>query len=410
MPAKRSSTSSRRSRSRAGGGTVANFFDRLEWRCAGPYRGGRVGAVAGDPRERNTFYFGSTGGGVWKTDDAGHYWQNVSDGFFKRASVGAIAVSLSDPNVIYVGMGESCIRGNVSHGDGVYRSTDAGKSWTHLGLERTRHIAKVRIHPEDPDTAYVAALGHAHGPNPERGVYRTRDGGKTWKRVLSRGERAGASDISLDPNNPRIMYAAFWEAIRRPWELVSGGPGSGLFRSTDGGDTWAEISRAKGLPRGMLGKIGVSASAAKSGRVYAIVEAEDGAVFRSDDFGDSWERCSEDRNLRQRAWYYHHIYAHPTDPETVWVLNVSAWLSNDGGKTFLELSVPHGDHHDLWIDPKDPLRIINGNDGGAVVTFNGGGGRVGGYKHPTAPVFPPLHPPPTPPPPLRAPPTHTTSN
>src|SRR2546428_3002979 len=410
MPAKRSSTSSRRSRSRAGGGTVANFFDRLEWRCAGPYRGGRVGAVAGDPRERNTFYFGSTGGGVWKTDDAGHYWQNVSDGFFKRASVGAIAVSQADPNVVYAGMGESCIRGNVSHGDGIYRSTDAGKSWTHLGLERTRNISKVRVHPEDPDTVYVAALGHAHGPNPERGVYRSRDGGKTWKRVLSRGERAGASDISLDPNNPRIMYAAFWEAIRRPWELVSGGPGSGLFRSTDGGDTWTEISRAKGLPKGMLGKIGVSASAAKSGRVYAIVEAEDGAVFRSDDFGDSWERCSEDRNLRQRAWYYHHIYAHPTDAETVWVLNVSAWLSNDGGKTFLELSVPHGDHHDLWIDPKDPLRIINGNDGGAVVTFNGGGGRSGGLNQPPARVHSLLPPHQNPDPLFRPPQGQTTKN
>ncbi|TMC76220.1 MAG: glycosyl hydrolase, partial [Chloroflexi bacterium] len=240
MPAKRSSTSSRRSRSRAGGATVTNFFDRLEWRCAGPYRGGRVGAVAGDPRERNTFYFGSTGGGVWKTMDGGVYWENTTDRFFKRASVGGIAVAQSDPNVVYVGMGESCIRGNVSHGDGVYRTTDAGKTWTHLGLERTRNIAKVRVHPDDADTVYVAALGHAHGANPERGVYRSRDGGKTWKRVLSRGEKAGASDLAMDPNNPRILYATFWEAIRRPWELVSGGPGSGMFRSTDGGDTWTE--------------------------------------------------------------------------------------------------------------------------------------------------------------------------
>src|SRR2546428_674710 len=282
MPAKRRSPTSRRRSLRSDGATrqPANFFDRLEWRCAGPYRGGRVGAVAGDPRERNTFYFGSTGGGALETLDGGVYWGNTSDRFFKTPSGGAI-------------------------------------------------------------------------------------------------------DLSIDPNNPRIMYASFWEAIRRPWELVSGGPGSGLFRSSDGGDTWTEISRAKGLPKGLLGKVGVSASAAKSGRVYAIVEAEDGAVFRSDDFGDSWERCSEDRNLRQRAWYYHHIYAHPTDPETVWVLNVSAWLSNDGGKTFLELSVPHGDHHDLWIDPKDPLRIINGNDGGAGVTVNRGG-RWGAAPSPTA--------------------------
>jgi photosystem II stability/assembly factor-like uncharacterized protein len=386
MPAKRRSNTSAR-RSRAATREIPGFFDRLEWRCAGPYRGGRVGAVAGDPRDRNTFYFGSTGGGVWKTMDGGQYWENTSDRFFKRASVGAIAVAQSDPNVIYVGMGESCIRGNVSHGDGVYRSTDAGKTWTHLGLERTRNISTVVIHPNEPDTVYVAALGHAHGPNPERGVYRSRDGGKTWKRVLARDPKTGAIDLSMDPNNPRILYAAMWEAIRRPWELVSGGPGSGLFRSTDGGDTWSEISRGKGLPKGLLGKIGVSASAAKSGRVYAIVEAEDGAVFRSDDFGESWERGSEDRNLRQRAWYYHHIFAHPTDPETVWVLNVSAWLSNDAGKTFQELSIPHGDHHDLWIDPSDPLRIINGNDGGAVVTFNGGESWSSVYNQPTAEFY-----------------------
>ena len=386
MPAKRRTATAAR-RATAAPRETPNFFDRLEWRSAGPYRGGRVGAVAGDPRDRNTLYFGSTGGGVWKTMDGGQYWENTTDRFFKRASVGAIAVAQADPNVIYVGMGESCIRGNVSHGDGVYRSTDAGQTWTHLGLEDTRNIAKVRVHPEDPDTAYVAALGHAHGPNAERGVFRTRDGGKTWKKVLYRSDKAGASDLSIDPNNPRIIYASFWEAIRRPWELVSGGEGSGLFRSNDGGDTWTEISRNKGLPTALLGKIGVSASAARSGRVYAIVEAEDGGVFRSDNFGETWERGSEDRNLRQRAWYYHHIYAHPTDPETVWVLNVSAWLSNDGGKTFQELSIPHGDHHDLWIDPKDPNRIINGNDGGAVVTLNGGESWSSVYNQPTAEFY-----------------------
>src|SRR5438093_1368108 len=368
MPVRRRARPTRRiSRS-----IIPNFLDKLEWRNAGPFRGGRVGAVAGDPRDRNTFYFGSTGGGVWKTGDGGLYWENVSDGFFKRASVGAIAVSRSDPNVIYAGMGESCIRGNVSHGDGVYRSTDAGKTWTHLGLERTRNIGKLRVHPEDPDTVYVAALGHAHGTNPERGVFRSRDGGKTWKRVLYRGERAGAIDISMDANNPRNLYATIWEAVRRPYELVSGGPGSGIFRSNDAGDTWTDISHARGLPKGILGKIGIAASAAKSGRVFAIVESEDGAVFRSDDGGDNWERGSEDRNLRQRAWYYNHIYADPKDPETAWVLNVDAWRSNDGGKTFVQMSIPHGDHHDLWIDPDDPNRMIEGNDGGGVVTFNGG--------------------------------------
>jgi photosystem II stability/assembly factor-like uncharacterized protein len=374
-------------RSSAGRGVIANFLDKLEWRNAGPFRGGRVGAVAGDPRDPNTFYMGSTGGGVWKTGDGGLYWENVSDGYFKRASVGAIAVSRSDPNVIYVGMGESCIRGNVSHGDGVYRSTDAGRSWSHLGLADTRNIGKVRVHPDDPDTVYVAALGHAHGPNTERGVYRSRDGGKTWKRVLYRSERAGAIDLSMDPNNPRILFATIWEAVRRPHELVSGGPGSGIFRSSDGGDTWIEISRARGLPKGTLGKIGIAVSPAKSGRVFAIVEAENGAVFRSDDGGESWERGSEDRNLRQRAWYYHHIYADPKDPETVWVLNVDAWRSSDGGKTFVQMSIPHGDHHDLWIDPDDPNRMVEGNDGGAVVTFNGGESWSGVYNQPTAEFY-----------------------
>jgi photosystem II stability/assembly factor-like uncharacterized protein len=387
MPARRRTRTTRATSARSSAGVPAGLLDKLEWRQAGPFRGGRVGAVAGDPRERNTFYFGSTGGGVWKSQDAGQYWENVSDGFFKRASVGAIAVANSDPNVVWVGMGESCIRGNVSHGDGVYRSTDGGKTWTHTGLERTRHIGKVRVHPNDPDTAYVAALGHAHGANPERGVYRTQDGGKTWKRVLYQNERAGAVDLSIDANNPRIIYATFWEAIRRPWELVSGGEGSGIFRSNDGGDTWKELSRAKGLPKGVLGKIGISASAAKSGRVYAIVEADEGGVYRSDDFGESWTRGSEDRNLRQRAWYYDHIYADPKDPETVWVLNVDAWRSSDGGRTFEQMSIPHGDHHDLWIDPNDPQRMIEGNDGGAVVTLNGGETWSGVYNQPTAEMY-----------------------
>ncbi|HEY6958812.1 MAG TPA: glycosyl hydrolase, partial [Candidatus Limnocylindria bacterium] len=392
MPARRRPTSARarrvaRPRPAGRSGVVPGLLDKLEWRQAGPFRGGRVGAVAGDPRDRNTFYFGSTGGGIWKTQDSGLYWENVSDGFFKRASVGAIAVAQSDPNVIYVGMGESCIRGNVSHGDGVYRSTDAGKTWTHLGLERTRHIGKVRVHPSDADTVYVAALGHAHGANPERGVFRSQDGGRTWKRVLYRGERSGAVDLSIDATNPRVIYATFWEAIRRPWELVSGGEGSGIFRSNDGGDTWKDLSRAKGLPKGILGKIGISASAAKPGRVYAVVEAEDGAVYRSDDYGETWTKGSEDRNLRQRAWYYQHIYADPKDPETVWVLNVDAWRSSDGGKTFEQFSVPHGDNHDMWIDPNDPRRMIEGNDGGAVVTQNGGETWSSIYNQPTAEFY-----------------------
>jgi photosystem II stability/assembly factor-like uncharacterized protein len=363
------------------------LLSALEWRLLGPFRGGRVGAVAADWSEPRTFYFGSTGGGVWKTTDGGIYWQNVSDGFFQRASVGGIGVAQADSNVLYVGMGESCIRGNVAHGDGVYKSTDAGKTWTHLGLAATRHIAKVTIHPTNPDSVYVAALGHAHGPNQERGIYRSRDGGATWEHVLFRGQDAGANDLSMDPHNPRVLYASFWETRRTPWSLTSGGPGSGLFKSIDGGDTWTEISHNKGLPKGTLGKIGVCASGAQRDRVFAIVEAEEGALFRSDDGGETWDRLSEQRELRQRAWYYHHVIADPRDAETVWVLNIETWRSTDGGPTFNRVAIPHGDNHDLWIDPRDPRRMIEGNDGGATVTFDGGESWSSIYNQPTAEFY-----------------------
>ncbi|MGH2451274.1 MAG: WD40/YVTN/BNR-like repeat-containing protein [Candidatus Limnocylindria bacterium] len=383
MPARRQAPARSSARQNAQGSP----FESLEWRLVGPYRGGRVVAVAGHPTDRLTFYFGSTGGGVWKTTDGGTFWENVSDGHFKRASVGGLAVSLSDPNVVYAGMGEACIRGNVSHGDGVYRSTDGGKTWSHLGLADTRNIGKVRVHPRDPDTVYVAALGHAHGPNTERGVFRSRDGGRTWKRVLYRGEDAGAIDLVLDPTNPRVLYATFWEARRGPHYLNSGGPGGGIFKSTDEGDTWSDLSRKPGLPKGVLGKIGIAVSPARPERIWALVEADDGAVFRSDDGGESWQRGSEDRNLRQRAWYYHHIFADPQDPETCWVLNVDAWRSTDGGKTFGMVAVPHGDNHDLWIDPKDPKRMVEGNDGGATVTFNGGETWSSLYNQPTSEFY-----------------------
>ena len=359
----------------------------LQWRLIGPFRGGRVVAVAGDPVHTQVFYFGSTGGGIWKTTDGGIIWENVSDGSFKRASVGAIAVSTSDPNVIYAGMGETTIRGNVSHGDGVYKSTDGGKTWTHLGLADTRNIAKVRIHPQNPDLVYVAALGHAHGPNPERGVYRSRDGGKTWEQILFRSDKAGAIDLAMDPNNPRILYAAIWEAQRKPYTLVSGGEDCGIFKSTDGGDNWTEITRKPGLPTGVLGKIGLAVSLAKEDRVWAIIDAEDGALFRSNDGGENWERLSEDRNLWARPWYYQHIYADPKDPETIWALNVQCWKSVDGGRTFFEVQVPHGDNHDLWIDPHDPQHMIEGNDGGACVSFNGGASWSSIYNQPTAEMY-----------------------
>jgi len=348
------------------------LYQALRWRCIGPYRGGRVTAVAGIKEKPLVFYMGATGGGVWKTEDAGLTWQNISDGYFKTGSVGAIAVAEADPNVIYVGMGEAPIRGNVSHGDGVYKSTDGGRTWQHLGLKDTRHISRIRIHPRKPDLVYVAALGHVYGPNKERGVYRSRDGGQTWERILYRDEKTGAIDLILDPNNPRIIYAAFWEAYRTPYSLVSGGPGSGLFKSTDGGDTWEELTRRPGLPRGVIGKIGVTVSQAQPERLWAIVEAEEGGVFRSDDGGATWVRVNSDRRLRQRAWYYSRLYAHPTDPETVFVLNTRVYKSVDGGKTYTVIRTPHGDNHDLWINPRWPQIMVNGNDGGACVTLNGG--------------------------------------
>ena len=349
-----------------------DILGALPWRCIGPPRGGRVVAVAGDPSNPAAFYFGACAGGVWKTDDGGTYWENVSDGFFKTASVGAIAVAHSDPNVVYAGMGESCIRGDVSFGDGVYRSTDGGATWTHMGLEDTRHIARVRIHPANPDLVYVAALGHAFGPNEERGVFRSTDGGKNWEKVLYRDEKCGAIDLSMDPNNPRILFASIWEARRTPWSFSSGGPGSGIFRSVDGGDSWSEITDNPGLPKGVKGRIGVAVSPARSGRVWATVEADDSALYRSDDAGATWELVSDNNDIQGRPWYYQHVFADPQDSETMWILNYQAWKSIDGGRTFTQVTTPHGDNHDLWIDPANPRRMIEGNDGGACVSFNGG--------------------------------------
>lgn len=344
-------------------------------------------AVAGDPASPGVFYFGACAGGVWKTTDAGTYWENVSDGFFKTASVGAVAVSASDPAVIYAGMGESCIRLDVSYGDGVYRSTDAGRTWTHLGLGDTRHIGRVRIHPRDPDTAYVAALGHAFGPNSQRGVFRTRNGGKTWERVLFKSENAGAIDLSMDPDNPRVMYAAMWQARRNFWSMSSGGPDSGLYKTTDGGDSWTDISARPGLPEGIKGRIAVAISPARSDRVWATIEAADPALFRSDDGGATWAKVNEDQDLQARPWYFSHIFADPLDPDTVWLLNTQAWKSLDGGKTFTQVTTPHGDNHDLWIDPRNPQRMIEGNDGGACVSLNGGESWSTIYNQPTAQFY-----------------------
>ena len=346
------------------------WFEGWHWREVGPYRGGRSATVAGIPQDRDTYYFGACGGGVWKTQDAGRSWANVSDGFF-GGSIGAVAVSAWDPNVVYVGGGEKTVRGNVSHGDGVWRSTDAGKTWTHVGLGDSRHVPRIRVHPRDPDTVYVAALGHLYGPNEERGVYRSTDGGATWERVLFVSPEVGCVDLALDPTNPRVLYACFWRVLRTGWSLESGGEGSGIWKSTDSGDTWTEITRNQGLPDGTVGISGISVSRSNPENLYAIVEAEEGGVFRSRDGGETWSRTSSSRSLRQRAWYYSRLYADPTDEDVVYVLNVGFHRSKDGGKTFAPISVPHGDNHDLWIDPADPLRMIQSNDGGANISFDG---------------------------------------
>lgn len=344
----------------------------LKWRSIGPYRGGRVAAVTGVNSEPNTYYFGATGGGVWKTTDSGVNWQPITDGQIATGSVGAIAVADSDPNVIYLGMGEQTVRGNVSSGDGMYKSTDAGSTWKHIGLKDSRHIFRVRIHPHNPEIVYVAALGHLFGPNQERGIFRSTDGGKNWSKILYRSEKVGASDLVIDPTNANILYAAFWEVSRTPYSLESGGSGGGIFKSTDGGDTWTELSKNKGLPKGLTGNIGITVSPVNHDRVWAIVEAEEGGVFRSDDGGKTWSKVNEDRNLRQRAWYYSRIYADTQSVDIVYVVNVEFSKSNDGGKTFTSIRVPHGDNHDLWIAPNNSQRMIEGNDGGANVSLNGG--------------------------------------
>ncbi len=363
------------------------LLHNLNWRLVGPFRGGRVVAVAGDPVDPLTAYFGACSGGVWKTRDGGASWRNVSDGFFKTASVGALAIAEADPNVIYAGMGESCIRGNVTHGDGVYRSNDAGKTWNHLGLADTLHIARVRVHPSDPELVYVAAFGHAFGPHPARGVYRSKNGGGDWELVLHRNERTGACDLTIDPTNPRVLYAALWEAHRSPWSLVSGGEGSGIFKSSDGGDNWVEITNNPGLPEGLMGRIGIAVSPAKPDRVWALIESRNGGLYRSDDAGATWTLVSKKADLMQRPWYYMHIFADPVDQETVYTLNLQMWRSTDGGATHQAIPTPHGDNHDLWIDPANTKRMVQGNDGGACLTFDGGVTWSTIYNQPTAQFY-----------------------
>lgn len=366
---------------------IDSLYHGLKWRNIGPFRGGRSVTSSGVIGQPFTYYMGSTGGGVWKTSDAGISWKNISDGFFKTGTVGAITVAESDPNIVVVGMGEHAARGVMtSMGDGVYKSMDAGKTWKHLGLEKTRHISDVVIHPKNPDIIYVTAQGAQYGPSQERGVYRTQDGGQNWSKVLTVDQNTGASSLSMDMNNPRILYASMWQHRRYPWIMESGGAQSGLYKSTDGGDTWNQLNT--GLPKA-FGKSGISVSRANSERVFAVIEAEGekGGVYRSDDAGKTWKLINKNRVNIARSWYYMEIFADPQNENLVYVLNAPVMKSIDGGKSFSNISVPHGDNHHLWINPTDNQNLINSNDGGANISFNGGKSWSSQENQPTAQFY-----------------------
>jgi photosystem II stability/assembly factor-like uncharacterized protein len=363
------------------------LYSSLEYRLIGPFRGGRSAAVTGVPGEPNLFYFGAAGGGVWKTENGGREWENISDGFF-GGSIGAIEVAKSDPNVIYVGGGEKTLRGNVSSGYGIWKSEDAGKTWVSAGLKDSRHVPRIRIHPTNADVVYAAVLGNIYKPTQERGVFKSTDGGKTWIKKLFVNDQAGAVDLTFDPNNPRILYASTWRAQRTPYSLSSGGEGSALWKSTDSGETWKEISKNEGVPKDTLGIIGVTVSPKNSERVWAIVEnKEKGGLYRSDDGGSKWTLVNDERKLRQRAWYYTRLYADTEDEDVVYVLNVNYHKSSDGGKTFSTFNAPHGDHHDLWIAPEDSNRMIIGDDGGAQISYDAGETWSTYYNQPTAQFY-----------------------
>lgn len=365
----------------------STYYSAMEFRSVGPYRGGRSAAVSGVPGQPMKAYFGATGGGVWQSTTAGASWENISDGFF-GGSIGAVAVSTWDPNVIYVGGGEKTVRGNVSHGYGIYKSLDAGRTWEHKGLSDSHRIPRIRIHPRDPDHLYAAVMGHLSGPNEERGIYRSIDGGDTWEKILFISDEVGFVDLAMDPSNSRILYASAWRVIRTPYSLESGGEGSGIWKSTDGGDTWNEITgQDNGLPQGIVGISGIAISPVNPDRIWVIIEAAQGGVFRSDDGGSTWNKINEDRNLRQRAWYYTRIYADTANEDIVYVLNVQFWRSKDGGRTYSSISTPHGDHHDLWINPDDSSHLIIADDGGAQVSLDAGENWSTYYNQPTAQFY-----------------------
>jgi len=363
------------------------FYENYKWRNIGPNRGGRSLGCSGSPGRLNEYYFGATGGGLWKTVDGGTEWFPVTDGQISCSSIGAVAVAETNPDIVYIGGGEIQLRGSITQGDGVYKSIDGGKTWRDMGLKETQAISRIRVHPTNPNIVYVAALGHPYGDNEERGVFKSTDGGNTWRKVLFVSNKAGAADLIIDRTNPEVLYASTWQVYRKAWKMWGGGPDCKLFKSLDGGETWIDLTTNPGMPEGPIGKIGVTVSPADPNRVWAVVEANEGGIFRSDDAGWTWERVNSERKLRQRAFYYSRIYADPFDRETVYGLNVQFWKSTDGGKTFdTEIKVDHGDNHDLWIDPNDPMRMISSNDGGGIVSVNGGKSWTN-YDYPTAQLY-----------------------
>ena len=367
--------------------TDSVLLSKTKYRLVGPFRGGRSAAVTGSYKNKNTFYFGATGGGVWKTIDGGSNWKNISDKYF-GSTIGAVAVAPSDENILYVGEGENTMRGNVSEGlGGMWRSEDGGRTWKNIGLKEGRHIIRIIIHPRDPNTLWVAVMGHLFGPNDERGVYKTTDGGKTWKKTLFLNNQTGCSDLVMEPGNPTVLYAGTWRLIRTPYSLESGGEGSGLWKSIDGGDTWKNISSKKGLPKGVWGIVGVAVAASNPDKIYSLIENKDGGMYMSADAGETWTLTSSDNNIRQRAWYYTKVFVDPKNENLVYAPNVNFMRSRDGGKTFQEINTPHGDHHDLWIDPEDANRMIIADDGGAQVSFDAGNNWSTYLNQPTSQVY-----------------------
>ena len=362
------------------------LFSKVKYRSIGPYRGGRSGAAVGDLTQKNTFYFGATGGGVWKTIDGGSNWKNISDKYF-GGSIGCVSIAPSDPTILYVGEGENSLRGNVSEGFGIWRSDDGGRNWRNLGLKDTRHIIRIIIHPKNPDVVCVAAIGHLFGPNEERGIFKTTDGGKTWKKVLYINNKTGCSDLIMEPGNPSVLYAGTWRIQRTPYSMESGGDGGGIWKSIDGGDTWKNISARKGLPKGLWGIVGVTISPSNTDKIYALIENAAGGLYVSNDAGESWTLQSSDNSIRQRAWYYTKVFVDPKNENNVYVLNVNFLKSTDGGKTFKVIRTPHGDHHDLWIDPADGNRMIVADDGGAQISFDGGDNWSTYENQPTAQFY-----------------------